>query len=726
MTEALSLSTRLGDEFASGEADLNNPAQLASIPSPGDDIQSLSKAVRALKQVVDVLTGVGGSVLDKAPTVREMLLDGTLQYQPSTGLTSGVPEFISVSGPGGGGGYNDPRPILTTPPTITELEAWGAFKTVVLTWSMANYQNHAYVEVWRATADNLSLATIVGQPTANLYSDADVTVGQTYYYWVRAVNIEANVGAYNAVGGTVGALLRIGNVDLGDLVVEADNLASGAITGSKIAAGAIAVGSAAIANGAIRNALIENAAIDSAKISSLDAALVSFGTMSGDRIAANSLFGDRITSNSIQADRIAANTLTADRMAADLLSANNILTRGLTVRDLSGNIILSSGSAMSWAYVGLGKPVQYRVRSSGYTAFAGGKPASSVTLMDNNTQMSSLGSMYTVARFVRATGAFLSSHVYDPYGGGSAQATAMAGLLNGLDNTEIVVVYTTDEPQANRLTGGLDTAMYRCGASSGVFGASKFKFRSAYVLIGVPGCGAGNGYELYRGDVDSSADAFVETTFTIQAGQVNVNGMASQPFIDSGNASTYIANAAIGAAQIGSLNASVITAGTITTDKIQVGAVSAVNSQAFTYPGGSFGAGGASPVSSYDSGVVNVMTVGSTGAPLKLVGWANVSGSVNSTAVRSVRITVSTWMDGLGPYNSTTVTTYAFALAIGGRQFSASLPVANLYSTLFATPGSHTIQIRIAASWTNDSDGIINTYGNIGGDTYLILEENKV
>ena len=75
MSDTPSLSDRLGDEFTSGKADLSSPARLSAIPSPGDDLPSVARSVRALKQVVDVLTGASGSVLDKAPTVREMLDD---------------------------------------------------------------------------------------------------------------------------------------------------------------------------------------------------------------------------------------------------------------------------------------------------------------------------------------------------------------------------------------------------------------------------------------------------------------------------------------------------------------------------------------------------------------------------------------------------------------------------------------------------------------------------
>jgi hypothetical protein len=156
---------------------------------------------------------------------------------------------------------------------------------------------------------------------------------------------------------------------------------------------------------------------------------------------------------------------------------------------------------------------------------------------------------YKVVVFSRSTGAIASHDQFDVYGS-AAEAARMAGYLNGCDYTQIVVVMTYNEPQTNRLLNGLDAAMYRCGASKGVFGARGFMHRSAYVLIGIPGMGHGNGYEAYSGAADNDANAWVDVPFSIQNGQATMSGAASQPVIDAGNVSTYIKGAAIGSAQI--------------------------------------------------------------------------------------------------------------------------------------------------------------------------------
>lgn len=159
---------------------------------------------------------------------------------------NGVPLGTGGGGGGGGGGgpasgWVDPRVIRTTPPAATGLSATGAFRNVILSWSLENYINHGYVRIYRNTVDNQGTATLIGTSTTNFYNDSAVTVGNSYYYWVRAVNIEEVVGPFNASAGTLGSLLRIGNTDLGSLVVEAANLANGSVTAAKLAANSISL-----------------------------------------------------------------------------------------------------------------------------------------------------------------------------------------------------------------------------------------------------------------------------------------------------------------------------------------------------------------------------------------------------------------------------------------------------------------------------------------------------
>lgn len=174
----------------------------------------------SVKENLDVIVGHRGDPLDKAITARDLLESGIAT------LSSGVSAY------GGSSGELAPPatvPDLTIPPAPTNLSASGAFQNVLLTWSLANYAGHAYVEVWRNATNNIATAARLDTTTVSsgaVYAD-NVGSGQSFYYWVRAVNQNGDVGPYNSSSGTLGQTGTDTSVLLGSL--------SGAITDSELA-----------------------------------------------------------------------------------------------------------------------------------------------------------------------------------------------------------------------------------------------------------------------------------------------------------------------------------------------------------------------------------------------------------------------------------------------------------------------------------------------------------
>lgn len=165
------------------------------------------------------------------------------------------------------------------------------------------------------------------------------------------------------------------------------------------------------------------------------------------------------------------------------------------------------------------KPLTFRVTARGYVATT--HPIGGGLRDEAGTLVSGILNWYTVSVMNRATMTWDSHTGYRP----SADSAAMAAALNALGSNKIVVIYTNDEPSSSRLNNGLDDAIYRCGGSQAVYGSTElFKVRGAYILIGIPGIGEGQGIELYAGDVDSSPDAWVDTTFTVHNGNVSLPG----------------------------------------------------------------------------------------------------------------------------------------------------------------------------------------------------------
>ena len=131
-------------------------------------------------------------------------------------------------------------------------------------------------------------------------------------------------------------------------------------------------------------------------------------------------------------------------------------------------------------------------------------------------------------RIRRSDGYVSFSRHYDIYSQNSIgytgyTTTDLALDLNMTTDDHVVVVHTYDEPSINRLTNNLDAALQRCGASVEIFGKpglanSNFKYRSSYILVGLPGCGTGRGIEHYAGSSDNSQDAFCTISFRIENG----------------------------------------------------------------------------------------------------------------------------------------------------------------------------------------------------------------
>lgn len=117
------------------------------------------------------------------------------------------------------------------------------------------------------------------------------------------------------------------------------------------------------------------------------------------------------------------------------------------------------------------------------------------------------GRSYNVMIFSRVNGDVLDFRTFDVYGN-AALADQCAAFLNAQGGDRIVLVVTSDEPKLN-LNANLQAALIRCGASASLI--RRFKVRSAYMLVGIPGNALG--IERYAGAVDESPAAVVDAAF---------------------------------------------------------------------------------------------------------------------------------------------------------------------------------------------------------------------
>jgi hypothetical protein len=266
-----------------------------------------------------------------------------------------------------------PTDSCVAPPAALNLTASGAMTSITLTWDGADYNAcYGYTEIWRASANDLGTAVLIGTTRSGVFTDA-VGSDASYYYWVRMVNVNEDKGPYNQTSGVLGTTApdleyvlaqltsafgstsdapffqidtatvingvsvpagtymksafihdaAITNAKIGAAAVDTAKIADASITNAKV--GSAAITEAKIADAAITNAKIANAAITSAKIQ--DAAI----TTAKIQNAAISLAKiDTASITNLSAINANMGTITAGKMQS---------TDGLMVIDLDNKII---------------------------------------------------------------------------------------------------------------------------------------------------------------------------------------------------------------------------------------------------------------------------------------------------------------------------------------------------------------------------------------------------
>lgn len=320
-----------------------NLPKLPGIPSisPVQDT-TVAAILRPIKESIEIL----GGAISGNPLPNGTVVDSGLN--PAISLTT-----INTTN------VYDGATDTTPPPTASGLTISAGFTNILLSWTDPNitgtFLNYAYTEVWRSVDNVLAHAVLQGFAPGAVYSDP-VGTNKSYYYWIRFVS-QANIaGPYNSSVGTLGGTGLVGGVDLGPLIVDATKLAADAVESGKIKDYAItttkianlAVGNAAIANAAITNAKIEDLAVDNAKISSLAVSKLTAGSVSVGQYIQSTGYSAGTTGWKIDGNGFAEFGAASIR---GQLTASQIDTRGLSIKDMSGNVIFAAGTNLAYSYI---------------------------------------------------------------------------------------------------------------------------------------------------------------------------------------------------------------------------------------------------------------------------------------------------------------------------------------------------------------------------------------
>jgi len=266
------------------------------IPSFGTEVADtrLRQKLEALREAVQKLMGTRGRGGGRAAVRWDDLKAGGLLTETGRILPPGGTTTVVVGG-GGGGGTPPDEPDLTKPPTPTGLSAVAGLGNVLVEWdapvySMGHGHKQTNVYATKQPGDDNTAYTIndavrvdsaVG-PLTVLALPSDLNI--KWRLWIR---YETNDGVESDPAGGVNGVVvttgRIGNADLGDLIVEAGNLAEGAVDllGDKVKAdasfGAIAVGYTVTQYLIATSGILENLVVGNAQISELSAAKLTAG-----------------------------------------------------------------------------------------------------------------------------------------------------------------------------------------------------------------------------------------------------------------------------------------------------------------------------------------------------------------------------------------------------------------------------------------------------------------
>lgn len=343
------------------------------IPSFGTEVADtrLRGKLEAMREAVQKLMGTRGRGGGRAAVRWDDLREGGLLSETGRILPPGGTTTVVVGG-GGGGGAPPDEPDLTKPPTPTGLSAVAGLGNVLVEWdapvySMGHGHKQTNVYATKQPGDDNTAYTIndavrvdsaVG-PLTVLALPSDLNI--KWRLWIR---YESNDGVESDPAGGVNGVVvttgRIGNADLGDLIVEAGNLASGAVTAAKFVSDIEPV--TIVTGGSLPTVKSTNTIYWSGKLyrwsgaayvatvptvdltGQITGTQVADGAITTPKIFAGAITAEKIAANTITANEIAANAITASELAADAVTAGKVQAGAITTSKL---LVTGSGAALN-------------------------------------------------------------------------------------------------------------------------------------------------------------------------------------------------------------------------------------------------------------------------------------------------------------------------------------------------------------------------------------------
>ena len=221
--------------------------RLKDIPTLDREGRNLKQWGDAVLEALQTFRGTRGDKLDKALTLRDALKVGLIAISGGGSIGIGDGVGSGTGGTGGTGGPGTVAPDLTPPPTPEGLALASGFANLFIEWDAPVYtqgHGHKKTNIFGAkyaipgALPTFTDAVRLGEAwdSRTLYAHP-TELGTNWAIWITFESIDGvesvtPAGGANGVRQTIG---KIGNSDLGPLIVEAENLSNGSVTGTALA-----------------------------------------------------------------------------------------------------------------------------------------------------------------------------------------------------------------------------------------------------------------------------------------------------------------------------------------------------------------------------------------------------------------------------------------------------------------------------------------------------------
>lgn len=177
---------------------------MSSFPKiPPDTPKALRNFLESLREQFEIIDGTRGAPLDSSPSWQDLLDVGFLKANPNLVLKSNgksftasdITNWVSLNMP-------DWTTATQLPQVPHGLVVSASASSLVLTWDAWESLYYGQTLIYRAGANDLNQAVLIGSTTGTTYVDSLPPTGVVYYYWIRNETKNKLQSDFNDVNGT--------------------------------------------------------------------------------------------------------------------------------------------------------------------------------------------------------------------------------------------------------------------------------------------------------------------------------------------------------------------------------------------------------------------------------------------------------------------------------------------------------------------------------------------